>query len=252
MANETTKNKFQAMIEAQLLAASKLTAQAQPAFIPVEQPEPSKLKQITIIWHEGQPVYGNTTYNTWQAINRPLRRIFEAHQADGGQGYNKVKINVKWENGHEITDRIDLSAHTGDLNPTIQTLAEYIKNQNSVMYSSTLQVGQRQSLSFEDQAPEVSDLYIDELIQPVVMIDVKDLPEPDKTEVVNGLTVHTYEIKNDIEILDYSDKAIAVIGNTKPIKEHLKNLGGKFNPFLKCGPGWIFPKTKRAAIKNII
>jgi hypothetical protein len=44
--------------------------------------------------------------------------------------------------------------------------------------------------------------------------------------------------------VDYSDKAFAVIGDTKPIKDLLKSLGGRFNFRLTCGPGWIFPKTK--------
>ena len=53
-----------------------------------------------------------------------------------------------------------------------------------------------------------------------------------------------------IQIIDYSDKAIAVIGeDTRNIKDKLKELGGKFNFRLSCGPGWIFPKTKLATIQ---
>ncbi|PXV66842.1 hypothetical protein CLV62_104103 [Dysgonomonas alginatilytica] len=48
----------------------------------------------------------------------------------------------------------------------------------------------------------------------------------------------------DIQIIDYSEKAFALIGETKPIKEQLGNLGGKFNKHLKCGEGWIFSKKK--------
>jgi len=51
-----------------------------------------------------------------------------------------------------------------------------------------------------------------------------------------------------IQIVDYSEKSIAVIGETKPIKDILSNLGGKFNPRLSCGMGWIFPKTKSEAV----
>lgn len=50
--------------------------------------------------------------------------------------------------------------------------------------------------------------------------------------------------RNGCQIILYSEKAIAVIGETKPIKDRLKALGGKFNPRLKCGAGWIFPRTK--------
>lgn len=51
-----------------------------------------------------------------------------------------------------------------------------------------------------------------------------------------------------IKLIQYSEKAVAVIGETKPIKEKLKQLGGRFNMFLSCGAGWVFPKTKEVAI----
>ena len=51
-----------------------------------------------------------------------------------------------------------------------------------------------------------------------------------------------------INVIDYSEKAIAIIGDTKPVKDILKSLGGKFNFHLSCGAGWIFPKSKQAQI----
>jgi hypothetical protein len=56
----------------------------------------------------------------------------------------------------------------------------------------------------------------------------------------------------NIEIVDYSEKAIAVIGDTKPIKDELKALGGRFNFRLTCGAGWIFPKTKITEVELLI
>lgn len=55
-----------------------------------------------------------------------------------------------------------------------------------------------------------------------------------------------------VEIINYSERAIAVIGDTKPIKEQLKSLGGRFNFRLKCGAGWVFPKSKREEVENLI
>lgn len=51
------------------------------------------------------------------------------------------------------------------------------------------------------------------------------------------------------EIVDYSEKAIAVVGDTKLVKDMLKQLGGRFNPRLTCGAGWIFPKTKESQLR---
>jgi hypothetical protein len=55
-----------------------------------------------------------------------------------------------------------------------------------------------------------------------------------------------------LKIVDYSEKAIAVTGDTKPHKEALKSLGGKFNPALKCGSGWIFSKKQSAKVEAYV
>ena len=49
-------------------------------------------------------------------------------------------------------------------------------------------------------------------------------------------------------VVDYSGKAIAVIGDTAPIKDDLKAMGGRFNARLTVEgqkvAGWIFSKSK--------
>lgn len=51
-----------------------------------------------------------------------------------------------------------------------------------------------------------------------------------------------------VKIIDYSEKAFAVVGDTKPIKDNLKSLGGRYNKRLSCGAGWIFSAKKRADV----
>jgi len=55
-----------------------------------------------------------------------------------------------------------------------------------------------------------------------------------------------------LEKVNYSEKALAVIGQTKEIKTELAAIGGRFNPYLSCGAGWIFSKTKEPLIDSII
>lgn len=57
-------------------------------------------------------------------------------------------------------------------------------------------------------------------------------------------------VPGKIEIIDYSEKACAVVGDTKPIKDELKALGAKFNARLSCGPGWIIPKARKAEFEK--
>ena len=58
--------------------------------------------------------------------------------------------------------------------------------------------------------------------------------------------------KTSLTIVDYSDKAFAVIGDTKAVKDDLKKLGGRFNGKLSCGAGWIFSNKMREAVEKFI
>ena len=57
------------------------------------------------------------------------------------------------------------------------------------------------------------------------------------------------EYSGKLELVDYSEKAIAVIGDTKPLADKLKKLGGKFNGKLRCGAGWIFSKKRENEVR---
>ena len=70
-------------------------------------------------------------------------------------------------------------------------------------------------------------------------------PEPKQNKTIETETIEA----KGVQIIDYSEKAIAVIGDTRAIKDTLKSLGGRFNNRLSCGAGWIFPKSKEATIK---
>lgn len=53
-----------------------------------------------------------------------------------------------------------------------------------------------------------------------------------------------------VQLVEYSKKSFAIIGNTKQIKDALKDLGGRFNPKLTCGAGWIFSNSKRKKVRE--
>lgn len=56
----------------------------------------------------------------------------------------------------------------------------------------------------------------------------------------------------NIQIIDYSEKAIVLIGTTKALKEKLAEIGGKYNSHLKCGAGWVFSKRQRETVENLL
>lgn len=55
----------------------------------------------------------------------------------------------------------------------------------------------------------------------------------------------TYIPYDDITIEDYTEKSFVIRGSTEQYKKDIKTLGGKWNPRLRDGPGWIFPITKK-------
>lgn len=52
-----------------------------------------------------------------------------------------------------------------------------------------------------------------------------------------------------VRIENYSDKAIIVKGDTKPYREAIKDIGGKWNGGLE---GWIFSKNKEKNVSELI
>jgi hypothetical protein len=244
--NQETKNKF-----AEILAAQQAKANNIQPVKPVNEPtkeenkqlsqnqdsisEPAKMLSFTIIWHEGYQRYENKVFNKWYHAQRAMINLWNDNEKDNKQGgYTKVKINVKWVNGAEITDRADLGHAKGDFNPFNETIGEYLSKQISVMYESNLKQGERVNLSFKDSETEETNAEVKPELSAITVSDLLNEPEQPKSNLI---------------LVDYSEKAFAIIGETKPIKEQLKQLGGKFNSFLTCGAGWIFPKTKINYVK---
>lgn len=95
---------------------------------------------------------------------------------------------------------------------------------------------------------EVSDEY--KVIEPKAK---KSSIKPEKVEEAKEMEAVTVE---GLEVVDYSEKVIAVFGDTKAIKEQLKELGGRFNPSLNYNgekrAGWIFSKKKADEVRNLM
>lgn len=95
---------------------------------------------------------------------------------------------------------------------------------------------------------KVSDEY--KVVEPKAK---KSSVKAEKAEEVKEVEAVTVE---GLEVVDYSEKAVAVFGDTKAIKEQLKALGGRFNPSLNYNgekrAGWIFSKKQADKVKELI
>ena len=60
-----------------------------------------------------------------------------------------------------------------------------------------------------------------------------------------------------LNLTDYTAKSVVIRGNTRPCKNKLRELGGRWNPNLKLisgekSPGWIFPSYKKYQLQEYI
>jgi len=60
----------------------------------------------------------------------------------------------------------------------------------------------------------------------------------------------------DYTIVGYSEKSVAIFGDTKAIKEQLAAMGGRFNKYLtrngQKSAGWVFPKSKEPELWQLV
>ncbi|MDR1717655.1 MAG: fusion protein [Prevotella sp.] len=92
------------------------------------------------------------------------------------------------------------------------------------------------------------------------MIDAFALTAGDEANIRVKAPAGTSTVSEVVEgcftIVDYSEKALAVFGDTKTVKGLLKELGGRFNPQLTHEgirrPGWVFSKNKGEQLRNAL
>lgn len=68
----------------------------------------------------------------------------------------------------------------------------------------------------------------------------------------NAEESHTAKPANDLRIVDFGERSIAVVGDTKPHKDALRAMGGYFMIRTQWGPAWTFPNKKRERIQAYI
>lgn len=86
-------------------------------------------------------------------------------------------------------------------------------------------------------------LHLEKIISGVSIVPEK-YTEKQKNEILKDDSVFIEDYEKNGEI-----KSFLVKGNTAPIKNDLKELGGKWNNSLK---GWIFPKSYESSVAEFL
>lgn len=79
-----------------------------------------------------------------------------------------------------------------------------------------------------------------------------------KVQPKNNIEEHFLDVpqanasSNVLKVVEYSSRSIAVIGDTKPHREVLRETGGFYMNRTKLGPAWLFPIRKRKEIQAYV
>lgn len=99
-------------------------------------------------------------------------------------------------------------------------------------------------------------MYVGDYDRPYQITEKKDRNNNQANNPNQSEEAKPVESVSGFEIVEYSEKSIAVFGDTKSIKDELKALGGKFNPALKYDgekrTGWIFPKKQADKVRALL
>jgi len=110
---------------------------------------------------------------------------------------------------------------------------------------------------YNDETPEFMDAFEVLLLRSEAEKNANEKrKDRQEKQVQTSSTAVSKSVNADFLIVDYSEKALAVFGDTRPIKDELKALGGRFNPKLTHEntkkAGWIFTKSKECELRNLL
>ena len=143
-------------------------------------------------------------------------------------------INIEWEDG-PTREEVEQIAGKHERKCTRDRWNDDLWDHNDTAFTSVFG-GVDYIFYYRETAPEHRE------------ISLYTKPEPKQNKTNKTETIGA----KGVQIIDYSEKAIAVVGDTRAIKDTLKSLGGRFNSHLSCGAGWIFSKAKEAAIREAL
>ena len=142
---------------------------------------------------------------------------------------NYSYINIEWKDG-PTREEVERIAGKHERNCTRDKWNDDLWNYEETAFTSVFG-GVDGLFYYRETAPENEE------------ISLYTKPEPKQSEPAQATKTE------GIQLINYSEKAIAVIGDTRAIKDTLKAIGGRFNACLTCGAGWIFSKSKEDALR---
>jgi len=139
---------------------TKSTTKQAPESAPQSSSGLPKATRIYIHTHEGTGEFDNTIFKTWSDLQNALKKIYD-NWSNNPIGYDKVKVEIEWENGKRLIDRVDVGSNfTDDFNPYEKIISDYLKIKDYTRFETNFQgrpsKDDRDSVSWTDEAQSQS------------------------------------------------------------------------------------------------
>lgn len=195
----------------------------------------------------------------------------------------KQSKDFKWMDDKDI---ITIESEGSEYKLPVSEIDNFIKKLSQIKEDKPYNPANSKAIGSSKRAKELQSLYIEHLSQttaerkqalkkykaevkkknPQYSSDFNSLQETLNRIYILELLLNSNNTKkptkmeaksnNGLRLVKYSEKAYAIFGETRPLKDKLKEIGGKFNPYLKengeKSPGWIFSAKKLEQLKELV
>lgn len=182
-----------------------------------------------------------------KADRRTTTNILKRHILKTWQQVSKVEIRTDVYSGG---DSMDVTYYAPE---QIESLETFIRSFQEGRFNGMIDLyeydSNKEEIILEGHILQTYKFSFARFEQSDVIREVKQTKE--KSQAVEA------SIQNSsFSVVEYSERAIAVFGDTRAIKDQLKDLGGRFNRYLTHNgskqPGWIFSKSKAEQLKALL
>jgi hypothetical protein len=121
------------------------------------------LQEIKIEWHEGTGEFDNAMFSTWEQLQNAMLKMHSDFMEDNPakNTYDKAKVEVTWNDGSFILDRIDVGYdEDGNFDPNKTFIGDYMRKTKQYAYTNKLKED-KDKYQWSDKAMPATDKVVE-------------------------------------------------------------------------------------------
>jgi hypothetical protein len=170
-------------------------------------------------------------FTRWQEVETSKFARWQEVETDKFARWQEVETDkfARWQ-------EVETSKFAKNETPNIQDETPNIQNETPNVQNETPKI-QNETSKIQNKTSNVQ----------------KPIPKPRRKRTEPAEFVDIFLHKDGIPFIEYySDKSFKLCGNTRPHKDKIKDIGGRYNPNLTGGSGWIFKNNEKGKVNKWI